>query len=141
MPINFDHTPAGVVTLTVPSSGTATSTLPSATGILANVIPRVVPSTANTATPAINTDTTDMFVITAQSAAITSFTSGLTGTPVNGQKLWISITGTTAIAITWGTSFESSTVTLPATTVTTNRLDMGFVWNVATSKWRCVAAA
>ena len=65
----------------------------------------------------------------------------LTGTPVNGQKLWIAITGTGAIAITWGASFESSTVTLPTTTVTTNRLDVGFVWNVATSKWRCVATA
>jgi hypothetical protein len=30
---------------------------------------------------------------------------------------------------------------LPTTTVTTARLDIGFVWNVATSKWRCVAKA
>jgi hypothetical protein len=82
-----------------------------------------------------------MMVITGQSVAITSFTTNLTGTPVNGQKLIISITGTGAIAITWGASFESSTVTLPSTTVTTARLDVGFIWNVATSKWRCVASA
>jgi hypothetical protein len=82
-----------------------------------------------------------MMVITAQSVAITSFTTNLTGTPVNGQKLWLSITGTTAIAITWGASFESSLATLPTTTVSTNRLDIGFVWNVATTKWRCVAVA
>jgi len=95
MPINFDHTPAGTITLTVPSSGTGTATLPSFTGVLANTVPRVTTSTANTATPAINTDTTDTFIITGQSTAITSFTTNLTGTPSNGQKLWISITGTT----------------------------------------------
>jgi hypothetical protein len=105
------------------------------------VQPRVLASTANSATPTLNTDNYDMMVITSQSVAITSFTTNLTGTPVNGQKLIISITGTGAIAITWGASFESSTVTLPSTTVTTNRLDIGFIWNVATSKWRCVASA
>lgn len=103
--------------------------------------PRVLASTANSATPTLNTDSYDMMVITGQSVAITSFTTNLTGTPVNGQKLWISITGTTAIAITWGASFEASTVSLPTATVSTNRLDVGFVWNVATSKWRCVASA
>lgn len=103
--------------------------------------PRVLASTANSATPTINTDLYDMVVITAQSVAITSFTTNLTGTPVNGQKLWLSLTGTTAIALTWGASFESSLATLPTTTVATNRLDVGFVWNVATTKWRCVAVA
>ena len=103
--------------------------------------PRVLASTANSATPTINTDLYDMVVITAQSVAITSFTTNLSGTPVNGQKLWISITGTTAIAITWGASFEASTVSLPTTTSGTNRLDVGFVYNVANSDWRCVAVA
>lgn len=105
------------------------------------ITPRILASTANSATPTLNSDNYDMMVITGQSVAITSFTTNLTGTPTNGQKLWISITGTTAIGITWGASFESSTVTLPTTTVTTARLDVGFVWNVATSKWRCVASA
>ena len=105
------------------------------------VTPRVLASTANSATPTLNTDSYDMMVITNQSVAISNFSTNLTGTPTNGQKLWISITGTLAIGITWGTSFESSTVTLPSTTVSTNRLDVGFVWNAATSKWRCVASA
>jgi hypothetical protein len=61
-----------------------------------------------------------------------------TGTPTNGQKMWWSITGTAARAISWGTLFEASTIALPTTTVTTARLDIGFVWNAATSKWRCV---
>jgi hypothetical protein len=105
------------------------------------VTPRVSASTANSATPTLNTDNFDMMVITAQSVAITSFTTNLTGTPTNGQKLIISITGTAAIALTFGSSFEASNIALPTTTVTTNRLDIGFIWNVATSKWRCVATA
>jgi len=119
----------------------AFTTLTASTNFVGRINPRVLASTANSATPTINTDNYDIVVITAQSVAITSFTTNLTGTPVNGQKLWISITGTGAIAITWGASFESSTITLPTTTITTNRLDVGFVWNVATSKWRCVATA
>lgn len=102
---------------------------------------RVLASTANSATPAINTDSYDTVVITGQAANITSMTTSLTGTPVNGQKLWISFTasaGTPTIA--WGASFESSAVTLP-TGMTTTRSDVGFIWNVATSKWRCVSVA
>jgi hypothetical protein len=109
--------------------------------VYATQIPRVLALSANSATPAINTDNYDVVNITGQSAAITSFTSSLTGSPSDGQSLRISVTGTGAVAFTWGTSFESSTVTLPTTTSGTNRLDMGFFWNAATSKWRCVAVA
>ena len=104
------------------------------------VTPRVG-TTTSSATPTINTDNVDYYSLTAQTEAITSFTTNLSGTPTDGQKLWISITGTAARAITWGTSFEASTIALPTTTVSTNRLDVGFVWNAATSKWRCVASA
>jgi hypothetical protein len=104
------------------------------------VTPRVQAVSSNSGTYAIDTDTYDMVVITGQTATITSITT--TGTPTNGQKLWLSITGTAAVGFTLSSSnFESSTVTLPTTTVTTARLDVGFVWNVATSKWRCVAKA
>lgn len=98
-------------------------------------------TTASSATPTINTDDVDIYGLTAQAVNITSFTTNLSGTPTDGQKLWIYIVGTGARAITWGSSFESSTATLPTTTVSTNRLDVGFVWNTATSKWRCVAVA
>lgn len=98
-------------------------------------------TTTSSATPTINTDNVDFYSITAQTEAITSFTTNLSGTPTEGQTLWIAITGTAARAITWGASFEASTVALPTTTVSTNRLDVGFVWNTVTSKWRCVASA
>lgn len=98
-------------------------------------------TTTSSATPTINTDNVDFYSLTAQAVDITSFTTNLSGTPTEGQKLWIAITGTAARAITWGASFEASTVALPTTTVTTNRLDVGFVWNTVTSKWRCVATS
>jgi hypothetical protein len=98
-------------------------------------------TTTSSATPTINTDNVDFYSLTAQAVDITSFTTNLSGTPTDGQTLWIAITGTAARAITWGASFESSTITLPTTTVTTNRLDVAFIWNVVSGKWRCVGVA
>jgi len=121
-------------------SGTVVGTTDTQTLTNKRVTPRVS-TTTSSATPTINTDNTDQFGLTAQTVAITSFTTNLSGTPTDGQKLWIYIVGTAARAITWGASFEASTVALPTTTVSTNRLDVGFVWNAATSKWRCVATA
>lgn len=114
----------------------------SSTNTLTNKrVTKRVGTTTSSATPTINTDNVDYYSLTAQTVDITSFTTNLSGTPTDNQTLWISITGTAARAITWGTSFEASTVALPTTTVSTNRLDVGFVWNAATSKWRCVASA
>ena len=95
------------------------------------------------ATPTINTDNTDVAYITGLAQAITSMTSGLSGTPVANDTLIISITDDgTGRAITWGASFESSgNVTLPTTTVSSTRIDVGFLYNTATSKWRCVGVA
>lgn len=116
------------------------TTLSATTKTLTNkrVTPRVG-TTTSSATPTINTDSYDFYHLTAQTADITSFTTNLSGTPTDGQKLWIAVTGTAARAITWGASFESGPATLPTTTVTTTRLDVGFIWNAVTSKWRCVA--
>jgi hypothetical protein len=130
----FAVSKAGALT----SVGVAVPTI-SSTNTLTNK--RITPRTGTTtssATPTINTDNVDFYSLTAQTTDITSFTTNLSGTPTDGQKLWISVTGTASRAITWGSSFEASTIALPTTTVSTNRLDVGFVWNPATSKWRCV---
>jgi len=95
---------------------------------------------ASSATPTINTDNTDMHTITALAAAITSMTTNLSGTPVNGQKLIIRIKDNgTARAITWGASFASRGATLPTTTVLGKYQYNGFMWNSTTSTWDCVA--
>lgn len=104
-------------------------------------IARRIGTTASNAAPGVHTDIYDMYIITAQTTDITSMSTNITGTPQDGQTLWVSITGTASRAITWGAMFEASTVALPTTTSGTDRLDVGFVWNSATSKWRCVAVA
>lgn len=104
------------------------------------ITPRVG-SAASSATPTINTDNVDIYKLTAQAEDITSMTTNLSGTPTDGQVLLIQITGTAARAITWGASFEASTVSLPTTTVSTAMLSVGFLWNSVTSKWRCLATA
>ncbi len=101
-----------------------------------------VGSTTSSATPTINTDATDIYKLTAQAADITSMTTNLSGTPVDGDILEIQITGTAARAITWGASFVSSTVTLPTTTVTTATLTVILQYYTTSSygnnKWICV---
>lgn len=111
------------------------------TSMVANAVTTLPPrvgSTTSSATPTINTDNVDVYRLTAQAEDITSFTTNLSGTPTHGQRLFIEITGTAARAITWGASFEDSTVTLPTTTVSTDMLTVGLIFNSVTSKWRCV---
>lgn len=135
-------------TLPIANGGTGATTLDGAsiptytsTSTLTNKrITSRTGSTASSATPTINTDNVDHYLLTAQAADITSFTTNLSGTPTEGQRLLITITGTAARAITWGASFEAGAVALPTTTITTQRLDVLFIWNTATSKWRCMAA-
>ena len=100
-----------------------------------------VGSTASSATPSIDTDSYDCYSITALAADITSMTSGLSGTPVNFQKLIIRIKDNgTARAITWGDSFEAKGVDLPTTTTLGKVLTVGFIYDTVTSKWGCVAS-
>ena len=101
-----------------------------------------VGSTTSSATPTINTDNYDIYKLTAQTTDITSFTTNLSGTPVDGDILEIQITGTATRAITWGSSFVSSTVTLPATTSSTATLSVILQYyttsSYGTNKWVCV---
>jgi hypothetical protein len=130
------RTSLGLGTIATQASDSVSITGGTVTGT--RITPRVS-TTASSATPSINTDNVDVYGITALTVNITGFT--MSGTPTNGQKLWIYIVGTAARSITWGASFEASTIALPTTTVSTNRLDVGFVWNSVSSKWRCVGSA
>lgn len=92
------------------------------------------------ATPATNIDNGDIVSITGLAQAITSMTSGLSGTPYDGQMIMWQITDNgTARAITWGASFASTTnFTLPTTTVISTMLRVLTQWNAVTSKHECI---
>lgn len=122
-------------------SATKQITYTSVTGVIS--FARRVVVVTQSATPTINTDNTDIASITALAQAITSMTTNLSGTPAAGDALIVEITDNgTARAITWGASFESSgNIALPTTTVISTKLTVGFFWNSATSKWRCLALA
>lgn len=145
---------------TIPAAGTATPLVDAGTAVVgtstsyarqdhvhptdtsrAPLAPRVLVLASNSATPAINVSLFDEADISAQTAAITSFTSGLSGTPIDGQQLVIRIAATTAAAIAWGTSFQSSgSVALPLTTVTSRTITVGLRYNSTAAKWICLAA-
>lgn len=93
---------------------------------------------ASSATPTIDTDSYDGVDLTL-STAVTSMTSNLTGTPVNGDTFMFKIIGdATPRTITWGASFISSGVaTLLATTAASKTHHVGFRYDG--SKWVCLA--
>lgn len=104
-------------------------------------ITRRVTSIVSSATPTVNTDTTDFVRITALAVAITSMTTNLSGTPTEGQLLQYQILDNgTARAITWGASFEAKGQALPTTTTLGKRLNVLFSWDSVTSKWGCLDA-
>ena len=100
-------------------------------------ITKRVRSITSAAQPTINTDNCDYVDITALATNITSMSANLSGTPTIGQTLWISIVGTAQRTIAWGNKFEGEL--LPGKVDNGKRLDVGFIWNAVTSKWRCVA--
>lgn len=128
-------------TLTLPTS-TDTLTGRATTDTLSNKRMKLrVSSVTQSATPSINSDNMDIAEITGLAQAITSMTSGLSGTPNDGDNLLIRIKDNgTARAITWGASFTSSGVaTLLATTAISKQHTIGLMWDAAVSKWVCMA--
>lgn len=105
-------------------------------------ISKRVTTITSSATPTINTDNCDYVEITELAENITNMSTNLSGTPTKGQTLWVNIacvgsSPSEDYDIEWGTSFEGSL--LPVTINDTERMDVGFIWNNITSKWRCVA--
>lgn len=145
----FTGTPTGITKAHVglpnvdnTSDATKATTEASAVRTLTNkrIVPRVLAITSS-ATPAIDVDSYDRVNITALATAITSMTSGLTGTPTAFQQLVIRIKddGTTR-AITWGSSFVNRGVAMPTATTAGKVHMVGFFWNANTSTWDCHAA-
>src|SRR5687767_10089153 len=98
------------------------------------VNPRVTTISSN-ATPSVNTDNYDFVDITALATNITSMTTNLTGTPVNGQKLIVRFKDNgTARTIAWGASFEAVGAALPTTTVISKRLVVGLIYDSTSAK-------
>lgn len=137
----FDTTLTATATtnVTLPTTGTL-ATLAGTETLTNKRITKRRSTVASSATPTINSDNVDIFAITALATAITSMTTNLSGTPTPEQPLIITITDDgTARAITWGSSFASTTNgTLPTTTVISTRLRIILWWNDVTSKWDCV---
>lgn len=121
-------------------SGSTTPTSLNATAVYKTPGTIRTVAVSNNTTPAINVGITDEYVDTGLTGAVTNVT--ITGTPEANQKLVVSFTGTASRAITWSASFESSGLTtLPTTTTSTARLDVAFIYNSATSKFRCVGVS
>lgn len=121
--------------------GVAVPTI-SSTSTLTNkrIDPRVVSATSYTTSTTIDSDVTDMYVITAQAGAL--LFNNPSGTPVQGQKLIIRIKDNgTARVLTYGSEFRGISQTLPSTTVISKTLYMGFIRNSTDTKWDLIAVA
>jgi hypothetical protein len=102
---------------------------------------RVSSATTVSATPAVNTDNFDVVKYTAQTATITSMTTNLTGTPVDGDIICFELTaGSGTPGITWGASFVNSSVTAPIALSTTTQTVL-YRYSTSSSyganKWVC----
>lgn len=98
-----------------------------------------VGTVTSSATPSINTDSYDQFNITAQAVAITSMTSGMSGTPLDGQPLSIRIKDNgVPQSIAWGARWRGVGSILPVVTIPGSTFYIDAVYNAADSIWDVV---
>lgn len=112
------------------------------TGPTGSPLPTIA-STTSSGAITINSDTTQLFELTAQAA--TAAFGVPSGTPVDGQKLMVQIVDNgTARVITWSSAtggFVAGVATLPTSTVTSKYYFIGFQYVTANSlnKWMSLA--
>ncbi len=98
-----------------------------------------VGTTASTATLTINSDTTDLAIVTAQAQALTI--GAPTGTPTEGQKLALRLKDNgTSRALTWNVIFRDMDEELPDDTEEGKTMYFLFFYNSADSKWDYMAS-
>lgn len=140
----FSGTIAGTYTIGGTPTFPAAVTQNASTQTLTNkrITRRLTTVNAPGATPTTNSDNDDIANFTGVATAITSMSTNLSGTPVDGDLLEFRFTdNATPQAITWGAKFGSTTVTLPTTTVSSTMLRVLVEWNATASLWQCVATA
>jgi hypothetical protein len=108
-------------------------------GIAGKLIKRIT-SITDSATPSPNSDTTDMFLVTALGQTATF--AAPSGTPTQGQQLMIRVKDNgTARTLAWNTIYRASAdLSLPTTTVASKTLYLGFIYNSTDTKWDLIAA-
>lgn len=83
-------------------------------------------------------DLRNFFILTA--LAVDAYFAAPSGTPVNANKIIIRIKDNgTARALTWAAIYRGMEFALPATTVISKTMYLGFIYNSADSKWDMVA--
>ena len=103
-------------------------------------ITRRVYSTTSLSTLTPEISTYDEFALTAQAAALT-IANHSTSTPVDGDKMLITITpDATPRALSFGTAYVAKAgIALPTTTTASKTMIMGFRWDAGLSKWNLIA--
>jgi hypothetical protein len=133
---NITGTAAGITGKTTPT-GAIVGDTDSQTLTNKRVTQRIGTATSS-ATPSINSDSFDSYNLTAQAAAITSFT--ISGTPTDHQELLIRIKATGAFAITAPTNVQNSGIaTFPTTTVSAKTITIGLRYDSVAAKWITLA--
>ena len=102
---------------------------------------------ASAASPTFNTNNYDRYEAYAQTEAINFANANITGSPINGQILVVSVASSTSAArfITWETNFVSSLAVLPTTTAATTQpitIMLEYMSNYSGgAKWVCKGVA
>lgn len=127
---------SGAFSLTLTTTAATNVTFPTS-GVLQSTAPRIQ-SVTSSATVTPDATANDMVIITAQAAGLTL--ANPSGASNQGQKLIVRIKDNgTARAITYGTEYRALGNALPATTVISKTLYLGFIRNSTDTKWDLVA--